>query len=198
VDLIVMGGEARGGWRRRGRSPVAHTVIRRTSVPTLVVASDAAEMPTAFRSVLVAVDLSPASKDVLAGAIGLTADAAVRLTVLHTIKRVAAGDAVRNRSRWVMPAYLNHVLGDARRKLEAVVSDAPASVETRVQVSTGSAARTILANAAEMDADLVVVGRSGGFKILGSTAQRVLRTNDRALLVIPTVAHRRVEQQRAA
>ena len=64
VDLIVMGGEARRGWGRH-RSLVAERVIRRTNVPTLVVASDAPDSPTAFRNVLVAVDLSPASKDVL-------------------------------------------------------------------------------------------------------------------------------------
>ena len=58
-------------------------------------------------------------------------------------------------------------------------------VDTRVQVSTGSAARTILQHAADVDADLVVVGRSRGFKMLGSTALRVFRKNDRALLVIP-------------
>jgi nucleotide-binding universal stress UspA family protein len=198
VDLIVMGGEARRGWGRRRRSVVAQQVIRRTSVPTLVVAGDAAEPPTAFRSVLVAVDLSPASKDVLEGAIGLTADEAVTLTVMHAFKGGDEAAAVRRPSRWMGPEYRNHGLEDARRTLEAVVADVPVGVDARVHVSTGSAARTILANAAEMDADLVVVGRSRGFKMLGSTALRVLHKNDRALLVIPTVTHRRVEQQRAA
>ena len=69
-----------------------------------------------------------------------------------------------------------------------------------MQVSAGSAARTILEHAADVDADLIVVGRSRGFKPLGSTALRVLRKNDRALLVIPSVVHRtsQVERQRAA
>jgi nucleotide-binding universal stress UspA family protein len=67
-------------------------------------------------------------------------------------------------------------------------------------VSSGSAARTILEHAADVDADLVVVGRSRGFKLLGSTARRILRKNDRTLLVIPTAAHRtsQVERQHAA
>ena len=71
ADLIVMGGEARRGWGRR--SWVAEKVIRRTKVPTLVVPSDAPDTSTVFGNVLVAVDLSPASEDVLRGAIGLTA-----------------------------------------------------------------------------------------------------------------------------
>jgi nucleotide-binding universal stress UspA family protein len=199
VDLIVMGAEVRPGWRRE-RSLVAERVIRRTSLPTLVVASETPDPPLAFRNVLVAVDLSPASKDVLKGAIGMTADEAVRLTVMHTVKGVEAGDAVQSPARWLVPEYRAHVLEDARRSLEAVVSKVPAGLDTRVHLSTGSAARRILEQAADVDADLVVVGRSRGFKLLGSTALRVLRKNDRALLVIPSVAHRtgRVEWQRAA
>lgn len=199
VDLIVMGGEARRGWGRH-RSLVAERVVRRTNVPTLVVASDAPNGPTSFRKVLVAVDLSPASQDVLRNAIGLTADEAVQLTVMHTVKGVEAADAVQSPARWKVPEYRTHVLEDARRILQAVVSAVPAGVDTHVRVSTGSPARAILERAADVDADLVVVGRSRGFKVLGSTALRVLRKNDRALLVIPNASRRtaRVERQRAA
>jgi nucleotide-binding universal stress UspA family protein len=199
VDLIVMGGEVRRGWRGQ-RSVVAERMIRRTSVPTLVVPSDAPDTPSVFRSVLVAVDLSSTSEDVLRRAIALTTDEAVQLTVMHTVKGVEAEDAVQSAARWTVPEYRTHLLQDARRSLEAMVSAVPESVDTRVQVSTGSAARAILEHAADVNADLVVVGRSRGFKMLGSTALRVLRGNDRALLVIPSTAERtrRVEQQRAA
>ena len=198
ADLIVMGAEARRGWRRRDRSLVAERVIRRTSVPTLVVASDAPDRATPLRNVLVAVDLSPASKDVLAAAVGLTEGDATQLTVMHTIEEVEAVDAVQSPARWRVPEYRSHFLDDARRALEEIVSAVPARVDARVQVSTGSAARTILEHAADVDADLVVVGRSRGFTMRGSTALRILRRNDRALLVIPDVARRAVERQRAA
>jgi nucleotide-binding universal stress UspA family protein len=199
IDLIVMGSETRRG-RGHTRSMVAETVIRRTNVPTLVVASDAADSATAFRNILVAVDLSPDSKDVVRGAIGLTAPEAEQLTVMHTVKGLEAADAVQSPARWKVPEFRAHVLRDARRTLQGFVSEVPARVDTRVQVSAGSAARTILEHASDADADLVVVGRSRGFKLLGSTALRVLRKNDRALLVIPSVAHRtkQVERQRAA
>jgi nucleotide-binding universal stress UspA family protein len=197
VDLIVMGGETRG-WRHR--SSVAERVIRRTNVPVLVVTSDAPDSPTAFQNVLVAVDLSPASKDVLKAAVGLAAREAVQLTVMHAVNGLEAADAVQSPARWKVPEYRRHVLEDARRTLETVVSAVPAGVDTRVQVLIGSATRTILEHAAALNADLVVVGRSRGFKMLGSTAVRVLRRNDRALLVIPSASHRagRVERQRAA
>ena len=77
-------------------------------------------------------------------AIGLTADEAVQLTVMHTVTGVEAADAVQSPARWMVPEYRTHFLEDARRALEAVVSAVPAGVDTRVQVSTGSAARAIL------------------------------------------------------
>jgi nucleotide-binding universal stress UspA family protein len=199
VDLVVMGNEPRGSWGRP-RSVVAERVIRRTNVPTLIVASGATGNPTSFRNVLVAIDLSPASKDVLTGAIGLTAREAVQLTVVHTVKGIEAAAAVQSLGRWRVPEYRTHLLEDARRTLEAVVSAVPAAVDTHVEVSTGSAADTILEHAVDKNADLVVVGRSRGFKMLGSTALRVLRKNDRALLVIPSASQRtgHVERQRAA
>ena len=199
VDLIVMGSDARRGWGRYQTS-VAERVIRRTKVPTLVVASDASRSPAPFRNVLVAVDLSPASTDVLGDAVGLTADEAVQLTVMHTIARIEAADDVRSPARWKVPEYRARVLQDARRRLEAVVSGVPAAVDVRVHVSTGSPVRTILEHARDLDADLVVVGRSRGFRMLGTTARRVLRRNDRALLVIPIPSRRtaRVEGRHAA
>lgn len=198
VDLIVIGGEARRGWRRRHRSMVAESIVRRITVPTLVVAGDAHDRRLPFRNVLVALDLSPASKDVLEAALGLTTGEAAQLTVMHTVKGIEAEDAVRSPARWMVPEYRTHVLEDARQALEAVVADVPAGLDTRVQLSTGSAARSIVEHAAAVDADLVVVGRSQGFKMLGSTALRVLRRNDRALLVVPSAVHRRAERPRAA
>ena len=89
ADLIVMGSEPRRGWRSP-RSAVAERVIRRTTVPTLVVAGDAAGASEPFRNVLVAVDLSTGSKDVLGGAIGLAAAGAARLTVVHAVSGLEA------------------------------------------------------------------------------------------------------------
>ena len=96
--------------------------------------------------------------------------------------------------------FRTHVLEDARSTLGALVSAVPAGVDKRLQVSAGPAARTILEHAADVNADLVVVGRSRGSKLLGSTALHFLRKNDRALLVIPSAAHRtgQLERPRAA
>jgi nucleotide-binding universal stress UspA family protein len=199
VDLIVIGGEPRRRWGY-GRFAVAERLIRQTEIPVLVVASDSAAISTSFRNVLVAVDLSPASRDVLGGAIALTADEAGHITVMHTVTGVEAADSVQSPARWTVPEYRGYVLEDARRTLEQLVWAVPAAVDARVHLSTGSAASAILANAADLNAELVVVGRSRGFKLLGSTALRILRRNTRALLVVPSTAHRagRIERPLAA
>jgi nucleotide-binding universal stress UspA family protein len=199
ADLIVMGGEAQGGWSR-GRASIAERVVRRTAVPTLVVPSDEPETSTDIGHALVALDLSPASEDVLRGAIGLTAPGAGRLTVLHTVRGLEAADAGRSPARWKVPEFRTHVLHDARRTLEGIVSNVPTAVDKRVHVAVGPAARTILEHAGDIAADVIVVGGSRGFKLLGSTALRVLRKNDRALLVIPSAPHRtrQIERQHAA
>jgi nucleotide-binding universal stress UspA family protein len=199
VDLIVIGSGALGGWAN-ARSTVAHAVVRRTSVPTLVVPSDGAADVTPFRNVLAAVDLRPDSQDVVRGALEMTAPQAGQLTVMHAVKGLEAADAVQNPARWKVPEFRAHVLDDTRRTLEGLVSDVSAPVKARVHVSGGSPAREVLAHAADVDADLIVVGRGRGFKLLGSTALRVLRNNDRALLVIPSAARRpaQVEGTRAA
>ena len=198
VDLIVMGAEPRRGWARR--SVVAERVIRRTSVPTLVIASDTFDSSTLFKNFLVAVDLSPASEDVLRAASGLASDEAARLTVMHTVTGIESADAVQSHSRWMVPEYRAHVVGDARRNLAAVLSAVHPRADVRAKVSTGPAARAILEHAADQNADLVVVGRSRGARLLGSTALRILRRNDRALLVIPGRTDRTdsAERRRAA
>ena len=89
---------------------------------------------------LVAVDLSLASNDVLRGAVGLAAEEAVQLTVIHAVEGVEAADAVPSLVPWMLPEYRTRILEDARRAVEGVVSSVPADVDTRVQVSTGSAA----------------------------------------------------------
>ena len=118
VDLIIMGAEPRRGWGRR-RSVVADRVIRRTSVPTLVIAGDTLDSPTGFKNLLVAVDLSPVSEDILRAAIGLASDEVARLTVIHTVTGIESADAVQSPARWMVPEYRAHVVDDARRNLEA-------------------------------------------------------------------------------
>jgi nucleotide-binding universal stress UspA family protein len=71
--------------------------------------------------------------------------------------------------------------------METVVADVPGAVDIRVRIATGSHAKAIVEEAEAVNADLVVVGRSGRLRPLGSTALRVLRDHKRALLVVPVI-----------
>jgi nucleotide-binding universal stress UspA family protein len=184
VDLIVMGADRTLGSRWLRRPSIAERVLRRTTKPTLIVPIDD-DGESRFGDLLVAVDLSPASKALVDFAVELAGDDPPRLTVVHAAKGIDSASPVQSRATWMVPEYRTHVLEDARRQLEALVADVPSAVETRVQIATGSHAKAIVKAAEAVYADLVVVGRSGRFRPLGSTALRVLRDNKRALLVVP-------------
>ena len=186
VDLIVMGADRTLGSRWLRRPSIAERVLRRTTKPTLIVPIDD-DAESGFGNLLVAVDLSRASKAVVDYAVQLPGDDLPRLTVVHAVRGIEPAAAVQSPARWMVPEYRTYVLEDARRHLEAVVADVPSVVDTRIQMTTGSHTKAILQAAEVVDADLVVVGRSSRFRPLGSTALRVLRDNKRALLVVPVM-----------
>ena len=187
VDLIVIGTERRTGWARWRQRSVAEWVVRRTKRPTLVVGSDDATKKSAFKNVLVAVDLSPPSPALIGTALQLFGSESQQLTVLHVVNGLEAAGTVRNRARWMVPEYRGHLLEGARRRLADVI---PPNVSTGItlHVAAGPTAETIRAYAADANADLIVMGRSKRFMHLGSTAVRVLRNTDRALLIVPPMA----------
>jgi nucleotide-binding universal stress UspA family protein len=184
VDLIVMGADRALGSRWLRRASIAERVLRRTTTPTLIVpAADDAE--SAFGNLLVAVDLLPGSREIVDYALGLPGDGPPRLTLLHAARGIESATAAQSPARWTVPEYRTYVLDEARRQLEAVVAGMPRAVDARVRIATGSHASAIAKEAEAIDADLVVVGRSGRFRPLGATALRVLRDHRRAVLVVP-------------
>jgi len=189
VDLIVMGTQRRTGWTRFRQKSVAERVLRRTKRPTLVVPDTDAVDASTFENVLVAVDLSPASRPLIDTAMDLLGSGIRQLTAVHAVDSVEATDALRIRTRWLVPEYRGYVLAEARRRLKSVVPQSVgADVKPKLRVGAGPAAETIRAHSAFVNADLIVMGRTKRFMHLGSTAIRVLRNTDRALLVIPPTA----------
>ena len=196
LDLIVMRADRTtgSGWLRRPSD--AERVLRRTAIPTLIVPIDD-DAEVGFGNLLVAVDLSPSSKGIVDYAVRLAADDAPRLTVVLAARGM---DTVQRPDR--APEYRTHVRNDAQRQLEALVADVPGAVDLRVKLATGSHGRAIVDEASAMSADLVVVGRSGRFRPLGSTALHLLRASERALLIVPVLealpASERAERYRPA
>jgi nucleotide-binding universal stress UspA family protein len=171
VDLVVMGTERRTGWARFRQRSVAERVLRRTKRPTLVVGNDVTGNRSAFENVLVAVDLSSASTALIDTAMQLSGGDARQVTAIHAFYSMEAAGAS---------------VGETYRRLEALT---PPSIGTDVRmqlrVAGGPAAETIAAHAANVDADLIVIGRSKRLMHLGPTAAHLMRNTDRAVLIVP-------------
>lgn len=184
VDLIVIGAHGNTPSRWRRRRSVVDRVLRRTTKPTLVVPSRA-DAEFTFENVLVAVDLTPASEDLIRQALQLASSESSRITVLHAADSIEPAGAVQNLARWMVPEYRTHVLADAKHRLESILTRVPKAVDARAQIAAGPVVRAITEEATARKADLVVVGRSHRFRPLGSTATNLPHDHNRALLVVP-------------
>jgi nucleotide-binding universal stress UspA family protein len=187
VDLIVMGTARRTGWARLRQRSVEEWVLRRTTRPTLIVRGDDTGEGPDFENVVVAVDLSPTSTALIDKALRLPGADQRQLTVVHAVTGTEAAEAVRHRAAWVLPEYPGNLLVGADRRLAEVV---PPRIRTKVtmRVAGGRAAGIIRTYARDANADLIVTGRTRRFMNPGSIAVRLLRTTDRAVLIIPPEA----------
>lgn len=132
-----------------------------------------------FRSLLIPVDLSPASDRLIARVALLPLAEHARLTLLHIVP-----GSLPPRARQLATA-------DARRALEAEANSLseklPKGVHLEHVVKVGTPAVEI-ARLSRGRVELVVMGRGGGRTLrdafLGSTAERVLRQSRRPVLVV--------------
>jgi len=150
-------------------------------------AAPAAGQPTprGFRSLLIPVDLSAATQQLLARVALLPLARKARLTLLHVVPKLLSREA-RRRAQ-----------SDAGRALELAASTLarrlPASVRITPRVTVGAAAAEIARYARLRKAELIVMGRGGGGRVsdifLGSTAERVIRAGQLPVLVVRLRPH---------
>lgn len=133
-----------------------------------------------FRSLLVAVDLSPISDRVLGRVALLPLDDRAHVTLLHVVPSdlpvVAQDRAVRDAKK--------SLAVEARQLAKAL----PKSVTIESVVRVGSSATEIAACASSAKAELIVMGRGGSRALrdvfLGSTAERVIRRGQLPVLAV--------------
>lgn len=188
ADLIVIGPHRRQLLRDVFIGTTAERTIRESTLPVLMANSVPA---SAYRHVLVAVDLTESSADAVkaVGSLGLDAHAAV--SVVHVFH--AHARALMSRAAATDEQIADHLAEEelrARAKLSAFLRElAVESVGSVLKVDDGSPAHIIGQVARELSADLVVVGtrgRTGVAKLLlGSVAEEVLRMSDRDVLAVP-------------
>lgn len=133
---------------------------------------------------LVAVDLSPPSERALDAAVAL-ARPDTRLTILHV--RPIRQMQVLDLTYVERPEALVEALRDVEQRLRGWLdARGLAAPRATLRIETGDPLSTIAVHAAEHD--LVVVGTHGRSGVehllLGSVAERVVRTVDRPVLVV--------------
>ena len=192
ADLIVVGRDF--GSSRLWRSPrVAATVGRSAPVPVLIVPSRKAAPPspvTPFKKVVVAVDFTVASAVALRVATDVIEQGNGRGTVVHALP-YASPMAFSGSEAFLVIDDLRGRTAQAEARLRGTI---PAAVSHMVtpRVIAGAAGQAILDVAADVDADLVVMGIPRRNRLdelfFGSTFRRVVRRSLRPILAIPVAA----------
>lgn len=185
VDLVVVGNRSANVLERVFLGSVARKVLRRASIPVLVHWVDlAAEDPgcgalqcsDTLRHVLLATDLTAASRPVHEVGIALAAQGA-RVDVIH----VSDGAVAKRFVDW--PIMARAVLGDLRQQITA------AGGSGEVVLAEGEPQEQVFRAAADRDTSLLVVGKVGGHgspgRPMGSTARALSKRAGRPVLMVP-------------
>jgi len=198
ADLLVMGSHGRHGLRRLFLGSVAEEVLRRASVPVLIVPEASGHGPT--RLVLAPTDFSELSREALPVAAGLAALYGADLDLVHVLEPIRG-------ARMEIPAsLLPDLKTEAERQLESLAEDpglaaamaGAADGEGRRgpighHLIEGRAAEAIVEFARSRGADAIVMARRGlhGVErlLLGSVTERVCRLGPCPVLVVPVGDH---------
>lgn len=140
-----------------------------------------------MRTIVAALDLSTASNAVMARAIQLATAHAARLTLVHAITAESLPDmasiSVQGESR-----LRGQLAKQAYASIEKGLVESNRTRRSDTRIDFGSPHEVIIRIAHEVSADLIVIGpharRSAMAKILGSTADRVLRTSPIPVLIV--------------
>jgi nucleotide-binding universal stress UspA family protein len=162
VDLIVMGTHGRGGFEQLLMGSVAEKVLNRASCPVITVCHEEGrtwEAPGLVRNILCATDLSPASDTTIRYALSLGAEFECKVVLLHVLDGLANLDSPVFAHQPPAVAVLSQHEAVARQQLrEAVDTDARAWCSIEERIVPGRPYEEILRVAAQISADLIVMG----------------------------------------
>lgn len=182
ADLLVMGTHGRSGVPRLVLGSVTEKLLRIAPCPVLTVPPAAGE-PAAdgprFHRILCPVDFSEESMLGLQYALSLAQEAGGRVTLLHVLEWFV-DDEPGAHEHYRIPEYRRQLEEDARQRLAAAV---PASArdwcEATEMVFAGKPYRQIVRQAADRQADVIVIGVRGrgaaDVMLFGSTTNAVVR-----------------------
>jgi len=189
AELVVLGGKHHSTLGRWMAGSTALDVVRSLDVPVLVTMS----ARTPVRRVLAAVDVSGAARPTIAAAERFAETVGAQLRIISVLEPLP-----------VLPDAPSYPTGEFFNMLEERVTSQVWPLvkgrDTEKFVRYGPPVDLIAAEAAEWEADLVVVGSHGKGLIdrllIGSVTERLLNQLPTSLLVLP--AHSNVEARAAA
>ena len=199
-DLIVLGTNQRSGFERLRLGSVAEAVTLQATQPVLVVPAFAegrgAAVVRSFSNIVAAVDLGAATSATVEGALSVANSTNGRVTLVHVVQRTSLASFSRHTDHFDVPEYQNLLTEDAWRRLQdAIPLNSRTAERIHARVVTGDPSTEITRIAADLDADLIVVGvtlrGAIGRRIFGATAARLIRTAGRPVLAVPQREDRR-------
>jgi nucleotide-binding universal stress UspA family protein len=182
ATLIVVGAAPHRRLNHMVAGERAVQVLRSTTVPVLSIPPGFAALP---RTVVVAIDFSPASIRAAQAALLLVAPGGT-LTLVHVLSPLFADAPIRDLAGRDPSNSVQMLFGRVREVLRPFL---PADVTLETRITTDAHTNGILETAADVDADLVVVGTHGPRFLerlfIGSVASSVMHTAPQAVLAAP-------------
>ena len=195
VDLIVMSSHGRGGIARLSLGSVTDSLIRRTTIPVLVVKPHPSyvnsQAPDAFKRIVVPLDGSSVAEQILPRVVAFAKVEDSALTLLRVVvPRTSSQKAVANECT---PWCDKDVSAAEAYLFRTAIKLRDDGLRTRTDVVIGeNIARSIADYAARESADLVAIathGRGGLSRaVIGSVADALTRTSHASVLVLRAAA----------
>jgi len=158
-------------------------------------------MTAAFKTILMATDFGPESHVALRSCASLARQLGASLHLLHVAKDPMVSLTAPELYAIDWSQLRDDVVKHARASLSALAASLP-DVLISTEVAVGSPAETITQRAADLGADLIVVGTHGrggvSHLLIGSVAERVIRLASCPVMTVRTSGATRVKAGGAA
>jgi nucleotide-binding universal stress UspA family protein len=188
ADLIVLGTHGRSGFERLLLGSVTERVVRTSRVPVITVPPPAvATHALPFTHVLCGIDFSSPSVEALQFALSVVRQSGAALTLVHVLEFPFEGETFD--ASFDAEVYHTAVAADAARRLDALITDEVRQwCQPAVRMVRGRAHEELVAVAAEVRADLIVLGVHGrnavDLMLFGSTTNQVIRRSTCPVLTL--------------
>jgi nucleotide-binding universal stress UspA family protein len=182
-DLIVMGTHGRRGAERWFMGSTTEKLLRHSPVPlvTITAGGERSFASPRFRRILVTTDFSEGTADALAYAFSVAQENESQVTLLHVLHDVSMS---------LSGKYRDPLVNGVRKQLEEMVpAEARNWCDIVTRVETGVPYRIIQRTIETEKVDLLVMNIHGkgmlDRALLGSTAERVVRSASCPVMMIP-------------